>query len=176
MRTHLLVFLALLAFSTTSDAGPAGKTCSKVCRKLTSCRLMSYSPCMDMCARQGAEDTAESRASNLTQANLSCAALADQMAPSKWLCTAEGASSYGRDMDGYTPDVQGTQEIYMLGTGNTRAAAIDKALSDCFDMMTLQLSLQRSMNLDDSAWGAETTSQCHVTQCMPPASRKKSQR
>jgi hypothetical protein len=140
---------------------------------------MSYDLCMNMCGEQGAEDTPESRASNLTQAKLSCSALADQMAPSQWLCTAEGASSYGYNMDTGLPDVQGTQGLYMLGTGKTRSAAAYKAISDCNSIMTVQLNNQRLMNLDaaQGEWGAAVTSECHITQCIPPASeRKKRQR
>jgi len=45
--------------------------------------------------------------------------------------------------------------------------------------MTVQLNNQRLMNLDaaQGEWGAAVTSECHITQCIPPASeRKKRQR
>ena len=167
----LLTILVLTSFATSSEAGPAGATCAKVCKRVASCRLLSYDPCMDMCGQQGAEDTAESRASNLVQAKLSCAALADQMAPTDWLCTAEGASSYGYDMDGSMPDVWGTQDIYLFGTGKTRAAAVYSAISSCNSIMTLQLATQRTTEFD-----AATTSECHITQCIAPASARKKQR
>jgi hypothetical protein len=171
-----MTLLALIGVSTTSDARP-GKTCSQVCRRVSSCKLLSYDLCMDMCGDQGAEDTPESRASNLAQAKLSCSALANQMAPSQWLCTAEGASSYGYGMNtGPMADVQGTQAIYMLGTGKTRSAAVHKAISSCNSIMTLQLSSQRAMNLDADSrgeWGAAVTSECRITQCIPPASARK---
>lgn len=174
MHIRLATVLALIAFTTTSDASP-GKTCSKVCRRLTSCKLMSYDLCMDMCGDQRAEETPAGRASNLAQAKLSCSALAEQMAPSQWLCTAEGASSYGYNM-GPTADVRGTQGIYMLGTGKTRSAAVHKAISSCNSIMTLQLTNQRAMHLDgdyQGEWGAAVTSECHITQCIPPASARK---
>lgn len=176
MHVRLITFLALIAFTTTSDARP-GKTCSKVCRRVSSCKLLSYDLCMDMCGDQGAEDTPEGRASNLVQAKLSCSALADQMAPSKWLCTVEGASSYGYGMDTGLADVQGTQDIHMLGTGKTRSAAVNQAINSCNSIMTIQLNNQQLMNLDRGDWGAAITSECHITQCIPPASaRKKRQR
>jgi hypothetical protein len=172
-----MIILALIGFPMTSDAGRPGKTCSQVCSRVSSCKLLSYDLCMDMCGQQGAEDTPESRASNLAQAKLSCSALADQMAPSQWLCTAEGASSYGYGMDtGSMADVRGTQGIHMLGTGKTRGAAVYKALSDCNSIMTVQLNNQRLMNLDTDAqgeWGAAITSECHITQCIAPASARK---
>jgi len=178
VHIRLLTFLALIAFTTTSDARP-GKTCSKVCSRLTNCKLMSYDPCMDMCGDQGAEETPEGRASNLAQAKLSCSALADQMAPSQWLCSAEGASSYGYSMDtGSMADVRGTQDIHMLGTGKTRSAAVYKAIGDCNSIMTIQLNTQRLMHLEadyQGEWGAAVTSECHITQCIPPASARKQQ-
>jgi hypothetical protein len=127
---------------------------------------------MAMCGDQRAEETPDGRASNLAQAKLSCSALADQMAPSQWLCTAEGASSYGYGMDGLTADVRGTQDIYMRGTGKTRSTAVSKAISDCNSSMTAQLSIQGLMQLD-AGWGAAVTSECHITQCIPPASARK---
>ena len=170
MLIRLLTLLVLIGFPTTSDARP-GKTCAQACRRFSSCKLLSYDLCMDMCDEQGAEDTPESRASNLAQARMSCSALAEQMAPSEWLCAAEGASSYGYNMTGSTPDVQGTQEIYMLGNGKTRGAAVYKAISDCNSIMTIQLNNQQLMNLGE--WDAAVTSQCHITQCIPPASARK---
>lgn len=158
MLIRLMTVLALLGFPAASDASP-GKTCSQVCHRMASCKLLSYDRCMDMCGEQGAEDTPESRASNLAQAKMSCSELAGQMAPSQWLCTAEGASSYGYDMDTSLPNVWGTQDIYMLGTGKTRSAAVYKAINDCNSIMTVQLNNQRLMNLDSSQgdWGAEVT-------------------
>lgn len=147
MLIQLMTLLALIGLPTMSDARP-GKTCSQACRRVASCKLLSYALYMDMCAEQGVEDTPESCASNLEQAKMSRSVLADQMAPSQWLCTAEGASSYGYGMDtSAMADVQGTQ----------------------------QLNNQRAMNLDDSQGesGAAVTSECHITQCIPPASARK---
>src|SRR5690349_18805955 len=93
-----LASLALIVSTTMSYAGPAGKTCAKACQRFADCKLMTFKFCMELCGKQGAEDRAESRASNLTQARSSCASLAAQMAPSEWLCTAEGASVYGWDV------------------------------------------------------------------------------
>jgi hypothetical protein len=91
---------------------------SAECAPVVPSRVAWCNDCATLCGDQGAEDTPRSRASNLAQAKLSCSALADQMAPSQWLCTAEGASSYGYSTDtGATADVRGTQGIYMLGTG-----------------------------------------------------------
>src|SRR5687768_10716242 len=94
MHTRLITVLALTAFTATSDARP-GAVCAKVCRKISSCRLLTYDLCMDMCDRQGSDATPEARASTLAQANMSCAALANQMGPGEWLCTAEAAISAG---------------------------------------------------------------------------------
>jgi hypothetical protein len=119
-----MTLLALIGFPTTSDARP-GKTCSQVCRQVASCKIFSYDLCMKMCGDQGAEDTPESRTKNLAQAKLSCSALAEQLAPSQWLCSAEGASAYGYGIDTRAPDVRGTQDIYILGVGKTRSAAVN---------------------------------------------------
>jgi hypothetical protein len=173
-RLAPLTLLSLIAFTTTSYAG-AGKTCAKVCRKVSSCKILSFDLCMDMCDQQGAEDTPESRASNLAQAKLSCSALANQAAPSEWLCTAEGTSSYGHGMDGSLPDEQGSQDLHLLGNGKTRSAAAYKALNACNTLMTVQLNNQRSMR-DDGDWGAEITTECHITQCIAPTSTRKSKR
>ena len=173
-RLALPILLTLIALPTTSYAG-AGKTCAKVCRKVASCKILTFDLCMDMCDQQGAEDTPESRASNLAQAKLSCSALANQAASSEWLCTAEGTSSYGYGMDGSLPDEQGSQDLHLLGNGKTRSAAAYKALNACNTLMTVQLNNQRSMR-DDSSWGAEITTECHITKCIAPASSRKSKR
>jgi hypothetical protein len=55
----MLAVLLLLALPATSHAGVAGRTCAKVCRKVSSCKILSFDLCMDMCAQQGAEDTTE---------------------------------------------------------------------------------------------------------------------
>src|SRR5688572_23468835 len=110
-------FLAIVASTTTSEARP-GKTCAAACNRLSSCRLIPFKTCMQECGKQGAEDSAKGRATNLVQARSSCAALAAQLAPSKWICTAQGASVYGYDVGtGPTGDVQGTSSIFITGTG-----------------------------------------------------------
>src|SRR5688572_22955521 len=118
-------FLALILFTTTSDARP-GPACQQLCRKLTSCKLMSFDLCMDMCADQRADETPAGRASTFAQAKQSCSALAGQMAQTEWLCTAEGESSYGYGVStGSTADdASGSQGIHMFGNGKTRAAAV----------------------------------------------------
>lgn len=170
MLIRLMALLALIGFPTRSDARP-GKTCSQVCRRAASCEIFSYDLCMKMCGDQGAENTPESRAQNLAQSKLSCSALAEQLAPSQWLCTAEGASAYGYDMDTTSPDVQGTQDIYILGMGKTRSAAVNKAINDCNSIMTAQLAIEGSG--DSVRWGSAVASGCHITKCIPPASARK---
>jgi hypothetical protein len=93
------------------------------------------------------------------------------MAPSQWLCTAEGASSYGYGMDGSLPDVRGTQDIYMLGKGKTRSAAVNQAIRDCDSMMTAYLAIEGQG--DSVEWGSAVASRCHITRCIPPASARK---
>lgn len=171
----LAVLLLLLALPTTSHAG-AGRTCTKVCRKISSCKIYSFDLCMRMCDQQGAEDTPAGRASNLAQAKMSCSALAAEAASTnEWLCTAEGTSSYGYGMEGSSPDVQGSQDISMLGNGKTRSAAVYEAISSCNSIMTVQLNNQHSM-IDASDWGSAITTECHITQCIAPASTRKSKR
>jgi len=165
MRVLLITFLALITLTTTSYAGP-GATCSKVCRRVSGCKIFSYDVCMKMCGDQRVEEIPEKRAKALAQAKMSCPALADQLAPSQWLCTAEGASSYGHDMDGSAPDVWGTKDIYELGSGQTRAAAAYNAMRDCNATMTFQLDI-------DGERGAVISSQCHITRCTGPASAPK---
>jgi hypothetical protein len=168
--------LLLLLFPTTSDARPA-TACAQACRRITSCKLLSFDLCMDMCGEQGADKTPAGRASTLAQSKMSCSALADQMSPGEWLCTAEGASSYGFGVtSGSTADdASGSQSIYMLGNGKTRGAAVYKAISSCNSIMTVQLNTQQSMQDSDyrGEWGAAVTSACHITQCIPPASARK---
>jgi hypothetical protein len=172
MRTQWIALLALIAFTATSDASP-GAACAKLCRKVSSCRLITYDLCMDMCGDQRSDTTPEGRASTLAQANLSCAALANQMAPSEWLCTAEGATSAG-----YSNGDKDTRGVRMLGTGRTRSAAVYKAISNCNSVLTMQLSLEYAKEDSDSlgTWEAARTSDCHITQCIAPASARKRQR
>ena len=97
MHTPSLALIAILASTVLSHEGPAaadharlqrqghpGKTCAAVCRKLSSCEILGFDPCMEECGKQGAEDTDEGRASNLVQAQSSCSALAAaQFAPAQ---------------------------------------------------------------------------------------------
>lgn len=96
MHTPSLALIAILASTVLSHEGPAaadharsqrqghpGKTCAAVCRKLASCEILGFDPCMEDCGKQGAEDTDEGRASNLVQAQSSCSALAAQFAPAQ---------------------------------------------------------------------------------------------
>jgi hypothetical protein len=171
MSIRSLAFLALVTSTAMSYAGPAGKTCAKACQRFSDCKLLTFKFCMELCGNQGAEDTAESRASNLTQARSSCPALAAQMAPSQWLCTAEGASVYGYDVASGRGDVQGTSSIYIHGQGKTRSVAVYNAVSNCNSLMTLTLTQNRAMHLDPSPlgqWGTRISSQCHITQCFGP--------
>jgi len=174
---RLFAFLAIVLSTTTSHAGP-GKTCAAVCNRMASCKLFPYKACMQECGRQGAEDTAKGRASNLVQARSSCAALAADLAPSKWICTAEGASVYGYDVGtGGTGDVQGTSSIFITGTGKTRPAAVDEAVSNCNALMSVDLVHGQAMNMDPDPrgdWGSAISSECRVTQCWgPPRARPK---
>jgi hypothetical protein len=78
---------------------------------------------MEECGKQGAEGTAEGRRTNLVQARSSCSSLAEGMAPSEWVCIAEGESIYGYDVDSSTGDVQGNNSVHLAGQGKTRAHA-----------------------------------------------------
>ena len=158
MKTTLLVMAVLVAVPTVSDADPT-RACQAVCGKISSCKLMSYSPCMKMCFNDpGADDP-----STFAQAKLSCKALANQMAPSGWLCTAEGTSAYGYNMDGNVPDEYGNRDVHMLGSGPTRDVAATNALRDCGAIMGFNRSLHDSTAI---------TSACHITQCIPPARQR----
>lgn len=171
MMLRLVTSLAVLFAATASHAAP-GEVCAKLCRRLTSCKLMTYDLCMDMCGEQGADRTPQGRASTLAQSKQSCPALAAQMATSKWLCIAEGTSSYGYGMGmGPGGDVRGSQSIFMAGNGKTRAAAVYEAVSNCNSIMTVQLNQQRAMHDSDyqGEWGAAVTSACHITQCIAPS-------
>jgi hypothetical protein len=175
---RLITILAVLAFATTTEAGRPGKTCAKVCSRASTCKIMSFDLCMNFCGQQGAEDTPAKRAKNLALAKLSCSALANEIAPSQWLCTAEGASSYGYEMGADEADVQGTQGIFMLGTGKTRSAAEYKAISECNSILTAQLSIHQE-TFDDTQGGMEAavTARCHIKECVAPApARKQRQR
>ena len=176
MCIRLFAFLAVVLSTTTSHAGP-GRTCAAVCNRMSSCKLFLYKACMQECGRQGAEDTAKGRASNLVQARSSCATLAAQLAPSKWICTAEGASVYGYDVGtGGTGDVQGTSSIFITGTGKTRSVAVYEAVGNCNSLMSVDLVQGQAMNLDSDPrgqWGSAVSSECRVTQCWgPPRARR----
>lgn len=175
VRIGVLALIAVLASTTTSHARP-GKTCAAACNRFSSCKLFPFKACMEECGRQGAEHSAEGRRTNLVQARSSCAALAAELAPSKWICTAQGASVYGYDVrTGPMGDVQGTSSIFITGTGKTRSAAAEEAHSNCNSLMSVDLVRGQAMNLDDSRqgeWGSAISSQCRVTQCWgPPRSR-----
>jgi len=174
---RLITILAVLAFATTTEAGRPGKTCAKVCSRASTCKIMSFELCMNFCGQQGVEDSPAKRAKSLVQAKLSCPALADQIAPSEWLCVAEGASSYGYEMTSGAADVQGTQGVFMMGTGKTRRAAENKAISECNSILTEQLNIHQ-LTFDDTQGGLEAavTARCHITQCVAPAPAKQRQR
>ena len=161
------------AGSTTERSyAPPGKTCAAVCRRFSECKLFSFDPCMEECGKQGAEGTAEGRRTNLVQARSSCKSLAAGMASSDWLCTAEGESIYGYDVDGSMGDVRGNSSIHLFGQGNTRAEAEYNALRDCGAMMTVDLNRNGLMNTEPSSqgtWGSAISSECHITQCIAPA-------
>jgi hypothetical protein len=67
MHVRLITFLALITLTTTSYAGP-GATCSKVCRRVSDCKIFSYDRCMNMCGEQRVEEAPEKRAKALAQA------------------------------------------------------------------------------------------------------------
>jgi hypothetical protein len=52
--------------------------------------------------------------------------------------------------------------------------AVYKAISSCNTVLTMQLAIQRTTSSSDTQgeWGVETTSPCHITQCIPPASAR----
>lgn len=160
MHRPLLVILALTLFTTTSDAGEA---CVQACRKVASCNLLPYNRCLSICT----DGTPRERQETFAQARMSCSALAAQMAPTQWLCIAEGASSSGYDMDGYTPDIQNTRDIYMPAQGRTREAAATLALRNCGAIMGFQLEVGRSGSRESAI-----TSGCHITRCIAPASAR----
>jgi hypothetical protein len=65
-----------------------------------------------------------------------------------------------------------TSSIYLPGQGKTRSDAHYKAISDCNEMMTFDLTHARAMNLEPSSegsWGAAASSPCHITRCYAPA-------
>ena len=157
---------------TAGSYAPPGKTCAAVCRRFSDCKLFSFEACMEECGKQGAEGTAEGRRTNLVQARSSCSSLAAGMAPSDWVCIAEGESIYGYDVESSTGDVQGNSSVRLAGQGKTRADAQYSALSNCRSMMTVDLNRNGSMNLEPSpqgTWGSAISSPCHITQCYAPA-------
>jgi hypothetical protein len=173
MKIRSFALLAIVATMTTTSHARPGKTCAAVCRRLSDCKLMSFEPCMEECGKQGAEDTAKGRKSNLAQARSSCASLATAMAPSDWVCIAEGESVYGYDVDSGPPsDVRGTSTIYLPGQGKTRSQAQYSAVSDCNALMTHDLARTEAMNLEPShegSWGSAVSKPCHITKCYAPA-------
>ena len=165
------------AGSTTARSyAPPGKTCAAVCRRFSECKLFSFEPCMEECGKQGAEGTAEGRRTNLVQARSSCKSLAAGMASSDWLCTAEGESIYGYDVESSTGDVRGNSSVHLFGQGNTRAEAESNALRDCGAMMTVDLNRNGLMNTEPSpqgTWGSAISSPCHITQCIAPSGARR---
>jgi hypothetical protein len=160
------------AASTTTGYARPGKTCAAACRRISECKLLSFEPCMEECRKQGAEGTAEGRRTNLVQARSSCKSLAAGIAPSDWVCVAEGESIYGYDVESGTGDVQGNSSVHLAGHGKTRADAEYKAISDCNAMMTVDLNRNGAMNMEPSpqgSWGSAVSSPCHITQCIAPA-------
>jgi hypothetical protein len=159
--------------TTTTGYARPGKTCAAVCRRFSDCKLFSFEACMTECGNQGAEGTAEGRKTNMVQAGSSCKSLAEAMGESDWLCTAEGESIYGYDVDsGSTSDAAGTSSVYLFGQGKTRADAEYRAISDCGAMMTVDLNRNGLMNMEPSprgSWGSAISSPCHITQCYAPA-------
>lgn len=161
-----LIILVLLAFTSTSDAGPV---CAKACRKFASCGIASYDLCMDACAQQGSEATAAARQSTLAQANMSCSALARTAGPTDWLCTAEAGYSTG-----YSGGTTNERGVHQFGNGRTRSAAATQALRNCRAVLSMNLGIQGTTPDSDTQgrWEAETTSGCRITRCVPPARRR----
>jgi hypothetical protein len=158
--------------TTARSHAPPGKTCAAACRRFSDCKLFSFEPCMEECGKQGAEGTAEGRRTNLVQARSSCNSLAAGMAPSDWVCIAEGESVYGYDVESATGDVQGTSSVHIAGQAKTRDDAQYSAISNCHSMMTVDLNRNGSMNMEPSpqgSWGSAISSPCHITQCHAPA-------
>lgn len=163
LHRSICALLPLLAVATTSDADPR-PACNALCGKMSSCKLATHSVCMKWCVRDpGADDP-----STFQQAKQSCTVLGRQMAGSKWLCTAEGASSYGDNFDSSDLDSADTRGVYMMGTGATRAAAANSAIRDCNAILSFNVGLEYSMS-DKPGWDAQVTSRCHITQCIAPA-------
>jgi hypothetical protein len=71
-------------------------------------------------------------------------------------------------MGGNVSDQRGSRDVFMMGTGRTRDEAATKALKDCGSIMGFNLSLEEQGH--DSA---AITSQCHITQCIAPASARR---
>jgi len=165
MKTTYVLLMALVVGAPATSEADANKACRAVCGRITSCKLLSSSACMKLCLNDSKADDP----STYAQAKWSCSRLANLLAPSKWVCTAEGTSAYGHDMDGTLPDEWGTNDILMMGTGSTRAAASVQATNACNDMMTVSLNTEQSMR-DDLDWGAAIKTRCHITQCIGPAS------
>jgi hypothetical protein len=156
--------------TTATSHAPPGKTCAAACRRFAQCELFSFKPCMKACADQNAEGTAESRRTNLVQARSSCKSLAAAIAPSQWLCIAEGESAYGHDLETGLSDVQGTRSIHLPAQGKTRADAERKAVRDCNAMMNFNLEIGRSMYPDSTGDTTESAvaTPCHITRCYAP--------
>jgi hypothetical protein len=127
---------------------------------------------MEECGKQGAEGTAEGRRTNLVQARSSCNSLAAGMAPSDWVCIAEGESVYGYDVE--APRVTCRDQLGPPGRpGQDGAPTPSTARSaTAIRLMTVDLNRNGSMNLEPSpqgSWGSAISSPCHITQCYAPA-------
>ena len=97
----------------------------------------------------------------------------DHPASTEWLCTVEGESIYGYDVESGPPsDVRGTSSIHLFGQGKTRSEAEYSAISDCNSIMTVDLSRNGAMNMEPSSegsWGSAVSSPCRITECIAPA-------
>jgi hypothetical protein len=179
MSIRSFAVLAIIASSTTTSYAGPGKTCAAACRRISDCKLLRFDMCMKECGRQGAEDTAKGRRTNLVQARSSCNSLAAGMAPTEWVCIAEGESVYGYDVESATGDVQGNSSVHLAGQGKTRADAKYQAISNCHSMMTVDLNRNGSMNMEPSpqgSWGSAVSSACHITRCYAPARARRGKR
>jgi hypothetical protein len=169
-----LFVLIVAAFAASpAHADPPGAACHAACRRLDSCKLMSFGWCVDYCMGAGhGESTADARAKTLKQAQSSCAELAGEMSKGGWLCRAEG-ESIASLQNGCTPST-----VSIVGNGPNRDQAALKAMENCQALMRVDLvRAQTNVNLPEDK--VRVIKPCRVTDCFlpgaptPPAKRKR---
>src|SRR5262245_3382099 len=96
----ICALLPLLAYTTTTGDADPRVACRAFCGRTASCGIMPKDLCTTWCLRQPSADDP----STYRQAKESCPKVARVMAGSKWLCTAEGATAYGHNLETSNPD------------------------------------------------------------------------